>query len=229
MSTTTWGNPDGTPLPMLGPTPAEKQARKEKLLSVMVGENPPAEAVKLATDRWPNYDTDPDHGRAIVVYVQGYKAAATPATLPPFYKEGDAAAAVSDEVLDKLEALQNKAVAAFEEWDAAGTNSTLDESDGADIALGREAAAHLPALIAEIKRLRATPAPVLSLVEEAGPPPEVVGYHSTELSDISSIITWLHAQNKPMGELLRRFYNDATRGKAIKEYNDLNPLPATHD
>lgn len=75
MSTTTWGNPDGTPLPMLGPTPAEKQARKDKLLAVMVGENPPAAAVQLATNRWPNYDTDPEHGRAFTVFVQGYKAA----------------------------------------------------------------------------------------------------------------------------------------------------------
>jgi len=62
---------------MLGPTPAEKQARKAKLLSVIAGENPPADAVKLATERWPNYDTDPDHGRAVMIYVQGWKAAAS--------------------------------------------------------------------------------------------------------------------------------------------------------
>lgn len=54
---------------------------------------------------------------------------------------------------------------------------------------------------------------------------EVAGYHSTELSDISSIITWLHAQNKPMGELMRRFFSDARQGKVIKEYNDIDPLP----
>lgn len=98
--------------------------------------------------------------------------AATPATLPSFYKEGDAAA---DEALAELEHLLTKA--SFGPWRQMGscvlsvnevpilTSSGNDYNLDLTVAL-RNAA---PALLAEIKRLRATPAPVLSLVEEAGP------------------------------------------------------------
>ena len=64
--------------------------------------------------------------------------------------------------------------------------------------------------------------PCAASAPSSGVVPDSAEFTSVELTDISNIITWLHAQNRPMGELVRRFYNAATRGQSIKEINALS-------
>lgn len=83
------------------------------------------------------------------------KALATPTTLASFYKEADAAELVA--LADQLDAMAGQAAA-----------SQVPDASGTDFL--RLLVKSRPQLTAALRAQAATPAPVLSLVEEAGPP-----------------------------------------------------------
>lgn len=93
-----------------------------------------------------------------------YTFLATPATLPPFYKEGDAAAGRFAPLIAKLiELVQDMRTVKLDDFKTA--NSQILALQGGVAAFCATWDKTLPFLRAQA----ATPAPVLSLVEEAGP------------------------------------------------------------